>query len=147
MMKTLTLIVSILLLSVSWYDRQQVEAIPIALENDEIPNNNTRIVRGAIVTREFVDKAGRPRGVSELYFQIAGDDYFIKFCESNVSRDELERYLDRLAAFNPAGDNAISLEIEIRRGLWICHDGLELLQSRVGRYVVIHGIVESQTGD
>ncbi|MEM9542024.1 MAG: hypothetical protein AAGA60_21325 [Cyanobacteria bacterium P01_E01_bin.42] len=148
MIRKLALMTVISFLAIFGSSQQpQVATEAIAVENNEIPENSAVIIRGAIVEREFVDKAGRPRGFSELYFRIAGDNYFIKFCESNVSRDELERHLDRLATSNLAGDNEIALEVEIREGLWICYSGGPIPQSRIGRYVIIHRIVASQTGN
>lgn len=162
-MKTLALMTGILLLNASWYGQKPVKSIPTVSKNGEIIHSNTTIVRGTIIKKDFPDKGLRNLGWTELHFQIAGKDYLIKFCDSNVSRDELERHVDFPAASDPVGDPEITLEVEIHNGaLDMCHtqrlqsiseglftrvDFLEPRQTRYGRYVIIHSIIESQTGD
>ncbi|MEM9542023.1 MAG: hypothetical protein AAGA60_21320 [Cyanobacteria bacterium P01_E01_bin.42] len=116
MMKMLALLVGILFLNASWYEQKTVKSMPILSEGNETIHNNTTIVRGTIIKKDFPDKGLRNLGLTELHFQIAGEDYFIKFCGSNVSRDELERHVNFLAASDPVGDNEITLEVEMHDG-------------------------------
>ncbi|MDX1650912.1 MAG: hypothetical protein R3277_00350 [Brumimicrobium sp.] len=92
-------------------------------------------VRAEIVEKQFVNKAGKNTGISEYYVRQSQQDYFIKFCESKVTRKEIEEILSTIE------DSIKILEItmEIREGEWDQCDE-NTVQSRIGRYVVIHKI-------
>ncbi len=84
-----------------------------------------------LVEKEFMNKGGKMTGIKELYLRCSVQDYFIKLCESKVTRKELEPYLN-------AG---ISVKVEIKDGLWDhCSDNIAEVQSRMGTYVVILSI-------
>lgn len=100
------------------------------------------ITNGLVVEKEFINKVGQTSGVKELYFRLSVQDYFIKFCESKVSKQELLAYLKRDTTQSVLGDKAISLEIEILNGSWDICDYSQRVQSRMGKYIIIHRIVE-----
>ena len=149
-LKTLTLIFSLsfAIASCEHSVENKIKAIEVeqkAITDENTQSNNTNsnkiTVSGSIIKKEFLDKIGRPHGFDELYFRMSGNDYFIKFCESNVSREDLENY---------SAEQSIALEVEIREGAWdICRRDLLQVepQSRIGPYVIIHQIVAPQIRD
>ena len=106
--------------------------------SDKNPAEKSYLITAPIVKKQFVNKAGRTTDHFEYYIQQSMQDYFIKFCESNVSEDELKECLNSIQ-----GDiKTVRLSVEIRTGVWdICDDGLEA-QSRIGDYMVILEILE-----
>lgn len=96
------------------------------------------IITAPLVLKSFVKKNSQPTDLKEWYIQRSIQDYFIKFCESPVNRQELEDYLSKTG--NPL--NVATLEVEFRKGNWDICDDNELMQSRVGEYVIIHRIVQ-----
>ena len=91
-----------------------------------------RIITAQIVRKSFMKKNGKKSSHTELYVRRSIQDYFIKFCESKVSREDIEK------AIEDHGET-LSLEIEIKKGNWdICDE--EQVQSRGGDYIVIHKI-------
>ncbi len=67
----------------------------------------------------------------ELYFRASIQDYFIKFCESKITKEDLEPFVNKV----------ISAHVEIKNGNWdICPDDLQEMQSRVGPYIIIKEI-------
>ena len=87
--------------------------------------------------KNFVRKNGEPMDFKEFYLQQSVQDYFIKFCESNVTWKELEEELSKI----DSDIKALTLEVEFREGYWdICNDD-RMQQSRVGKYLIIHRII------
>jgi hypothetical protein len=106
--------------------------------DDPGPVRHHAIITAPIVTKNFVNKAGVTTGQVEYYIQQSMQDYFIKFCESNVSIKELNEKLE-----NIEGDiKALQLEVEMREGDWDICDGNHEIQSRVGEYMVILKILD-----
>jgi hypothetical protein len=96
------------------------------------------IISAPIVKKSFVQKNGNETEFSEYYVQRSVQDYFIKFCEGKVTVAELEKHLKK-----EKGDiKSLTLEIEIKDGLWDSCDENNMVQSRTGEYIVIHRIVE-----
>ena len=96
------------------------------------------LITAPIVKKQFVNKASRTADHVEYYIQQSIQDYFIKFCESNVSIKELNEKLE-----NIEGDiKALQLEVEMREGDWDICDGNHEIQSRIGEYMVILKILE-----
>lgn len=95
-------------------------------------------ITAPIVKKNFVNKAGRTTDHVEYYIQRSIQDYYIKFCESNVSIKELNEKLESIE-----GDiKALQLEVEFRNGEWdICDENHEA-QSRIGEYAVILKILK-----
>lgn len=86
-----------------------------------------------IIEKPFIIKNGIESDKMELYLRCSMDDFFIKFCESEVTRESIEAYLDK----------GIMVDVEIREGSWdICEDDYEHAQSRIGHYALIHHILE-----
>jgi hypothetical protein len=96
------------------------------------------IISVPVVIKNFVKKNGEMTTHKEFYIRRSIQDYYIKFCESKISRDDLENHLATM-------DNEIkivTLEVEFLDGYWdICDDDFEQ-QSRMGAYVIIHRIIE-----
>ncbi len=99
----------------------------------------TMIVTAPLVKKAFVNKGGETGNFQEWYVRLSTDDYFIKFCESKVSRAELEKEIGKQS---DEMINSLSMKIEIREGEWDICDETEMLQSRVGEYAVIYSIVK-----
>ncbi len=105
---------------------------------DTSSNDGKKIITAPIVLKSFIKKNGEPADFKEMYVQRSIQDYFIKFCESQVTRKELE---DHLAA-SDGPINAVTLEVSFREGEWdVCEEN-ERMQSRIGEYVIVHRIVK-----
>ena len=84
-----------------------------------------------LIEKTFVNKGGKVTEYTELYLRCSVQDYFIKFCESNVTREDLKPYLNQ----------GISVEVEIKDGMWDhCSEDPAYAQSRTGTYIVIKKI-------
>ena len=106
--------------------------------DDPGPVRPHAIITAPIIKKNFVNKAGRTTDHVEYYIQQSIQDYFIKFCESNVSIKELNEKLE-----NIEGDiKALQLEVEMREGDWDICDGNHEIQSRIGEYMVVLKILE-----
>ena len=108
-------------------------------ETIEETTSETMIITAPLVKKAFVNKGGKTSDFQEWYIRLSSADYFIKFCESKVSKAELEKEIE------PQAEEMIislSLEIEIREGEWDICDETEMIQSRVGEYAVIHRIIK-----
>ncbi len=86
------------------------------------------MISGHIAEKEFIKKNGQPAGFTELYFRASVKDYFIKFCESKITKKDLDPFIDQV----------VTVHAEIRDGNWdICEDGPQEMQSRIGAYMII----------
>ena len=86
-----------------------------------------------LVEKEYVNRMGKSSGLKELYLRCSIQDYFIKICESDVIKDALIPYLNK----------GIKVKVTILDGDWdICPNEEHELQSRVGKYVIIHEIIK-----
>ena len=95
------------------------------------------IITAPIVFKSFIKKNGEASDKKELYIQRSIQDYYIKFCESKVTREELEKQLSKINGLI----KALTLEVEYRNGDWdICDENM-MQQSRVGKYIIIHRII------
>ena len=97
-------------------------------------NNEHAVYTGQVVEKEFYNKGGKAMGFSDMYLRLSEQDYFIKFCESNVTKEEIEDL--KLGEFD-----AIKVEAEIIDGEWDSCDPEARVQSRVGRYIVIYALL------
>ena len=112
---------------------------PIPENHEEKPTESNRTMEkrlkspddksmtGHIVEKPFVNKVNQPTGVMELYFRASIQDYFIKFCESELTREELEPFIDK----------AVTVNADVVDGEWDNCDGIDMQQSRMGRYMII----------
>lgn len=103
---------------------------------------NKMVTSGLIVEKAFINKMGKATGSKDLYFRLSTQDYFIKFCSSKVSKEDLKEHLEKNEKQNLLGDKVLTLEIEILDGAWDICDYSQQVQSRMGKYVIIHRIVK-----
>ncbi len=102
-------------------------------------NREKHIISSPIVTKNFVKKNGEVTTNKEFYIQRSTQDYYIKFCESKISREELEKHLATINGFI----KTVTMEVEFLDGYWdICDSNYEQ-QSRKGEYVIIHRIIKN----
>lgn len=86
-----------------------------------------------LIEKSFINKGGKVTEYTELYLRCSVQDYFIKLCESEVTKEELKKYLDK----------GITVEMEIKDGMWDhCNDDPSYAQSRTGTYVIINKILK-----
>lgn len=99
--------------------------------------DNTYIISAPISEKYFYTKNGVRTDKKEYYIQRSIQDYFIKFCESKVSKEDLQEAWDKEEGFM----KALKLEVEFRKGEWDnCGNQEPAPQSRLGDYVVVHKI-------
>lgn len=85
-----------------------------------------------LVKKTFFSKKGTPLESGDLYLRCSTQDYFIKFCESKVTKEELL----------PLINQGITVEMEVRNGEWDrCPNDPEYIQSRIGTYAIIHRLL------
>ena len=105
---------------------------------DQHTSEGRRIISAPIVEKPFFTKNGRLTDKTDLYVQRSIQDYFIKFCESEVSREELEAHFEGITSFV----KTVKMEVEFRTGEWdVCEESSLEIQSRIGEYVVIYRII------
>ena len=106
---------------------------------DQTTGEGNVIFTAPVVKKQFVKKNNQPTDFYEYYLQRSIQDYFIKFCESKITRKDLEAYLEKQDDLI----QTITVEAEIREGLWDrCPGDEHEVQSRMGNYVVIYRIIE-----
>lgn len=108
------------------------------MKTPDVPTENgTFIISAELIEKQFELKNSKISDYEEWYVRRSVQDYFIKFCESKVTREELEKALSK----HKGSIKTLTLEVEFKEGFWdSCTD--ELVQSRTGEYVVIHRVVE-----
>lgn len=99
--------------------------------------SSPQTVTAPIVAKPFFKKNGERTELMEYYIQRSIQDYFIKFCESDITIEELESHLR--AIDSPL--KTITLEIELREGEWDDCDESTSQQSRIGWYAVVYRII------
>ena len=98
----------------------------------ENQSGSQKTITAPIVEKHFYNKIGEKMDQTEYYIQQSVQDYFIKFCESKVTREQLEAAITKIGS--PI--KALTLKIEIREGEWDrCEN--HPAQSRVGAYAII----------
>lgn len=96
-------------------------------------NKTSKSSNCQLIEKDFTHKGGDLTEVKELYLRCSIQDYFIKFCESNITSEELKLYLNK----------SIEVEFEIKEGfLDHCEAIPDYAQSRIGTYVVIRKIIK-----
>lgn len=84
-----------------------------------------------LIEKSSLSKRGTVIG-SDLYLRCSIQDYFIKFCESEITKSDLLPFVNQ----------GITVEMETRFGeLDRCPDDPQEVQSRIGTYAVIHKIL------
>ncbi|MFT4600764.1 MAG: hypothetical protein ACI857_000941 [Arenicella sp.] len=97
-------------------------------------NNGHAVYTGQVVEKEFYNKGGKAMGFSDTYLRLSVQDYFIKFCESKISKKDIEDL--KLGEFG-----SIKVEAEIIDGEWDSCDPEAKVQSRTGNYIIIYAIL------
>lgn len=89
---------------------------------------NTGSYTGQVIEKTSLNKAGKPLESADLFFRLSMGDYFIKFCESSISRSDLADQVD----------GYITVKGTVKKGEWdTCPGDPPGVQSRVGEYFVI----------
>jgi hypothetical protein len=105
---------------------------------NEKTERGTYIISAPIVYKNSMSKRNEVMEFKDVYIRRSIQDYYIKFCESMISRNELERHLNKIS-----GDiKALTLEVQFREGEWDICEGDPIMQSRIGQYVIIYRVVE-----
>jgi len=105
---------------------------------DEKTDRGTYIITAPIVYKHAMNKRNVDMEFKDVYIQRSIQDYYIKFCESMINRNELERHLNKIS-----GDiKALTLEVQFREGEWDICEGDPMKQSRIGQYVIVYRVIE-----
>lgn len=109
------------------------------MKREESKNEIKDTISAPVVRKASMNKAGKSMGADDFYVQRSVQDYFIKFCEGNVSKDILERKL----AEQKGLIKSLKMVVSFREGEWdSCPGQDEQVQSRIGNYIIIHEILE-----
>ncbi len=104
---------------------------------DESSDDGKVIISCPIVKNKFVKKNGEITDRDEYYLERSIQNYFIKFCESKVSQEEIDAYLEQ---HKDDFIQTIKVEVAFRTGAWDQCEGKEV-ESRMGEYVVLYRIL------
>lgn len=93
----------------------------------EIKESNCKIIE-----KPFINKAGITTKYKDLYISCENqDDYFVKVCESQLSKNVLKENIDK----------KMMIQYSIHKGyLDLCQSSSNNVQSRIGHYALIHKI-------
>lgn len=91
------------------------------------------LVTAPVIEKEVYSKRGEPTGRKELYLRLSMQDFYIKFCESKVKREDLQP----MVTTDLEDMKTAQFEIEIRDGNWD-QCGEDDVASRIGKYVVVY---------
>ena len=117
------------------YARIPMILIPLGLE----ASRGDQIINAQIVELAFEMKNSKVSSMTELYVRRNIQDYYIKFCESGVSKKEMEFEMTMKDGIS----KPLKLEVEIKDGLWDSCDPYEMVQSRTGKYIVVYRIIKN----
>jgi len=104
---------------------------------DKRTANGHLLITAEVIEKERTDKRGEIISGTDLYVRRSAQDYFIKFSESAVTKEAVQKEMDKIKHTI----KSLSMEAEIRNGLWDSCDGKEMTQSRTGAYIVIHRLI------
>ncbi|MFL5730268.1 MAG: hypothetical protein ACJ75J_12350 [Cytophagaceae bacterium] len=91
------------------------------------------LLKGQIVKKAFINKANREiKGVSDLFFETGKKNYFIKLSGGNVSRKDLEKFLNK----------QVQLKVMLLNGTWDTSPEHPEVQSRIGEYIIVLEIIK-----
>ena len=120
-------LIAVMLLSLSCQPPHKIQA------PHNQPSSDIHTITAPIIEKPFNQKNGVSNNQMEYYIRRSIQDYFIKFCESQIQRAELDNYLESVSG--PI--KTAKMDIEIRQGEWDnCSQPIGP-QSRVGPYIVI----------
>jgi len=87
---------------------------------------------GLLIQKKYADLSGKRFDENEWYLRCSVQDYFIKFCESEISKKEIDNlYVGEF--------EAITIEVKIKNGNW--DDCTDKLKNRNGKYIILHKII------
>lgn len=104
---------------------------------DKRTANGHLLITAEVIEKARTDKRGEIISGADLYVRRSVQDYFIKFSESAVTEEGIKKAMGRIKQ----NIKSLTMEIEIRNGLWESCDGKETEQSRMGAYIVIHRLI------
>jgi hypothetical protein len=109
-------------------------------------SGDTMVLHCQLVEKEFYKKNGKPAGFTELYLRASVQDYFIKLCESNVTKEDFAPYLhkdtDNKEELDLRIPKGISVQVILSEGEWDICAGDPEMQSRIGMYAAVLKILE-----
>ena len=126
-----------LLLTACESSTKQSTMIPKNKKPDQQTENNRRIISAPIVKSSFVKKNGEVADIKEYYISRSIQNYFIKFCESSVTKKDILEALEEKTGLI----KTLTLEVEFRDGEWD-RCGEEEVESRIGEYVIVLRIIQ-----
>lgn len=115
----------------------QIEQTDPSNITKEKNTSSIKTISAPIIMKNFYSKKGEMTDIKEYYVQQSVQDYFIKFCESDITSKELKEALDQQEDMI----KTLTLRVEIKEGLWDQCEDYEV-QSRMGKYMVIYEIIE-----
>tara|TARA_Y100000385_G_scaffold31239_1_gene29463 strand:+ start:1257 stop:1658 length:402 start_codon:yes stop_codon:yes gene_type:complete len=98
--------------------------------------NSLRTYSGQVVSKTTETKGSKNPNQENYYFRLSTGDYFIKFCESDVTFNQIEPFIQ-----NEFEIKSVTLEIKFKEGEWDNCKEVGYVQSRIGPYVVIKKIL------
>jgi len=104
---------------------------------DKSSGNEKYIISAPIVISSVNDPTKDGTSQKEFYLERSIQNYFIKFCESNITKTDLEEHVSKLTGFM----KVVTVEIEYRNGNWDICDKKDLYKGRTGEYVIVHRII------
>lgn len=104
---------------------------------DKLTAEGYQIITCEVVEKAFINKIGQKGNRKEFYLRRSVQDYYIKFCESELSESEFRAAWERESGFL----KTMRLEVEFREGEWDnCEESTGTIQSRIGTYAIVHNI-------
>ena len=97
----------------------------------------SQIISSEVVWKKRVIK-GEVQEEGDYYLVRSVQDYFIKFCEGEVTKEQLEEYMKKQKGMI----QVLKAEVQFLDGEWdSCEEG-EISASRTGPYVVLRRLIE-----
>ncbi len=136
----LVLLLSLSLLNISCSTYKETLSKPKT--KDIITNAKKQIITAPVIIKNFTKKNGEITSKKDIYIRRSIKDYFIKFCESDITQKQLENHLSKIKE----DIKTITLEVEFLKGYWTCYSNTSIAtmpQSRMGDYVIIYRIIKN----
>ena len=96
------------------------------------------LITAEVIENARTDQKGKIIPGTDLYVRRSAQDYFIKFSESAVTKEAVKTAMDTIKH----AIKSLTMEAEIRNGLWDNCDGNGTAKCRTGAYIVIHRLIE-----
>lgn len=98
--------------------------------------HGTYIITAEIVTNDFEipPSVTNTEKLQDYFIRRSVQDYFIKFCEGNVTVNELDAALSK----QKSNIKNLKMEVAFKEGMWdVCDEKEAHQQSRDGKYVIL----------